>query len=197
MEDIIEHNIEKLEELLLENIEQNNEKLKGLLLAGMTKLNNKIEEIKAQIDVLSNPVQRLDLGNAPIIKNSSDEIDKLAMSLVKAQSEIEIAGKSSNAYNFKYADLAEIVRVSRPALTKNELAVLQPITNYGNIRILETMLLHSSGQWIKSFIYIPEISVQGKTPIQSMGATITYLRRYAYASLVGVVTSKEEDLDKE
>ena len=197
MEDIIEHNIEKLEELLLENIEQNNEKLKGLLLAGMTKLNNKIEEIKATLDVLNNPVQLLDSSNLPIIKNTSDEIDKLAMSLVKAQSEIEIAGKSSSAYNFKYADLAEIVRVSRPALTKNELAVLQPITNYGNIRILETMLLHSSGQWIKSFMHIPEISIQGKTPIQSMGATITYLRRYAYASLVGVVASKEEDLDKE
>ena len=181
----------------LTSFAQNNEKLKGLLLAGMTKLNNKIEEIKAQIDVLSNPVQRLDLGNAPTIKNTSDEIDKLAMSLVKAQSEIEIAGKSSNAYNFKYADLSELVRVSRPALTKNELAVLQPITSHGNIRILETILLHSSGQWIKSFMHIPEISIQGKTPIQSMGATITYLRRYAYASLVGVVASKEEDLDKE
>jgi len=180
-----------------ENIENNNDKLKELLLAGLIKSNNKIEEVKAQVDVLSNPVQRLDLGNAPIIKNSSDEIDKLAMSLVKAQSEIEIAGKSSNAYNFKYADLAEIVRASRPALTKNELAVLQPITSHGNIRILETILLHSSGQWIKSFMHIPEISIQGKTPIQSMGATITYLRRYAYASLVGVVASKEEDLDKE
>ena len=157
------------------------------LLTAMTRLNTKIEDLQSKLN-----------SNQPQQKNHSDNLIDLAIALAKTQSEIEIAGKSAAGYNFKYADLAEIIKASRPYLSKNGLSVLQPIiSNKATDKMyLETILLHASGQWIKSSLEIPEIDIAGKTAVQSFGATVTYLRRYSYASLVGVVAAKEEDLDK-
>ena len=57
--------------------------------------------------------------------------------------------------------------------------------------ILETMLLHSSGQFISSFVNIQTT----KPGDQELGKSITYLRRYTYASLIGVVCNEELDHD--
>ena len=164
---------------------------KDLLLNGMTRLNSKIEKLGEQVDTIKS------IETSP--KYHSDDLIELAIALAKAQSEIEIAGKNSSGYNFKYADLTEIIRASRPSLSKNGLSVLQPIiTNkLNNKTSLETILLHVSGQWVKSSMEIPDIQTGGKTPVQAFGATVSYLRRYCYASLIGVVASKEEDLDSE
>ena len=159
-----------------------------------TVLNEKIVNIESKFEEVSQKIDILSMSND---KNHSDNLMDLALALSKAQADMEVAGKSSNAYNFKYADLAEMVKASRDALTKNELSVLQPIiTNKVNKKnYLVTLLLHSSGQWIKSTIEIENAELKGKSSIQSFGSSVTYYRRYAYASLVGVVAVKEEDLD--
>jgi ERF superfamily len=122
----------------------------------------------------------------------STDLKDLFTSLAKAQAEMQTAGLSAENPYFKtrYADLAAIVKASRPALTKNGLSIIQQIiTHDEGHTYLHTMLCHSSGQWVESRVRI----VPTKADVQSLGSYITYLRRYSIAALCGIVTSDEDD----
>lgn len=123
--------------------------------------------------------------------NRSEQVNELFSALAKAQAEMRPAGKTSDNPFFKsrYADFNEIVKASRPALTKNGLAVLQRIISNEDGSFMETMLGHSSGQFISSEMKINPI----KTDVQSLGSYLTYLKRYSYAAIVGVCVSDEDD----
>lgn len=123
----------------------------------------------------------------------SRDIDQLGIALAKAQGEFNVAYKGSNNpfFKSKYADFESIVTASRAALSKNGLSVIQApfiFTEDGNSYLI-TILLHSSGQWIKSIArHNPP-----KSDVQSLSSYNTYLKRMCYTSLVGVVTSDEDD----
>jgi hypothetical protein len=123
----------------------------------------------------------------------SPNINELAAALAKAQGEMDIAGKDNNNpfFKSKYADFATIVKASRPALSKHGLSVSQPPVMMGDngTGMLVTILLHSSGQYITSSIRINPL----KTDHQSLGSCLTYLKRYAYAAIIGVVADDEDD----
>ena len=124
--------------------------------------------------------------------NQSDCLNELFTALAKAQSDMATAGLNhTNPYfKSKYADFAEIVRASRPSLTKNGLSVIQQILpNDDGQLILHTILGHISGQWIETRVRI----IPAKNDIQSLASYITYMKRYCYASLVGVVAANEDD----
>lgn len=122
----------------------------------------------------------------------SDNIDQLATALAKAQAEFSIAELNQKNPFFKstYADFESIVRASRPSLTKYGLSVVQSVYRMadGNTYLV-SILLHASGQWIKSQAqHNPP-----KTDIQSLSSYNTYLKRMCYSSLVGVVTGDVDD----
>jgi ERF superfamily len=122
----------------------------------------------------------------------STELNELFSALSKAQAEMEVACKdSSNPYfKSKYANLQSIMEASRPSLCKNGLAVTQQIIpNEQGFECLVTVLGHGSGQWISSSM---KINPQ-KSDIQSLGSYITYLRRYSYASIIGVYDGEDTD----
>lgn len=122
----------------------------------------------------------------------SEKLQELFAALAKAQAEMKTAGLNSENPYFKsrYADLSEIVRVSRPALAKNGLSVMQQILpNNDGQNILHTILAHSSGQWIESRMRI----LPAKPDVQSLQSYITYIRRSAYSALIGVVVADEDD----
>lgn len=124
-------------------------------------------------------------------KYESDELNELFGALCKAQGELEIATHNSKNPYFKsnYADLNAVVSASRPFLTKNGLSVIQRVmTDEGKIFLL-TRLCHMSGQWMESKCPI----TPPKNDIQTLGSYITYLKRYNYASVVGVVAAEEDD----
>jgi hypothetical protein len=121
--------------------------------------------------------------NAPA-DNCSESINELAGALAKAQGLITGALKESANpfFKSKYADLAACWDACRKPLSENGLAVIQtPTVDEAYVRV-NTLLAHSSGQWIRS-----ELSVIPKdfTP-QSVGSCVTYLRRYALAAMVGL-----------
>lgn len=125
-------------------------------------------------------------------KEESERLDELFSSLAKAQSDIDIAKTDAinPFYKSRYADLASVVKASRKSLTENNLSVIQRIlTNDDGGMCLYTRLCHASGQWIESKMPIRP----NKNDIQSIGSYITYLKRYNYAAIVGVVTSDEDD----
>jgi hypothetical protein len=127
-------------------------------------------------------------------KHRSEEINELSTALAKAQSEMPTAGLNSENPYFKssYADLSEIVRVSRPSLTKNGLSVTQQIiTDDNGATMIHTVLMHSSGQWIETNMRV----LPPKNDVQALGSYLTYLRRYSYGALVGVVVTDDSDDD--
>lgn len=121
----------------------------------------------------------------------SDQINELAAALAKAQAEIKVAEKdvANNFFHSKYADLPEVVRVSRPALTKNGLAVIQVADTSENGMVLETILVHSSGQWVSSLWPINPT----KQDPQGIMSAVTYARRGAYCAITGTVAGNEDD----
>lgn len=126
------------------------------------------------------------------IPTESPTLGELFTALCKAQSEMEIAKCDHEQLHFKskYADLAAIVKASRGALTKHGLSVIQRVLpNGGEISYLHTRLCHASGEWIESKMPI----APARNDIQSIGGYITYLRRYTYASIVGVIYEDEDD----
>lgn len=115
----------------------------------------------------------------------SDTIGKLGLALSKAQKEITGARKDANNpfFKSKYADLASVQDAIKDALSSNEIAFTQFTENddSGNV-VVETMLIHSSGEWIASKLAMKPV----KPDPQSIGSCITYARRYALAAICGV-----------
>lgn len=118
--------------------------------------------------------------------HKSENIDKLATALSKAQGEIEGAKKGAENpfYKSQYADLHSCWEAIREPLGKNGLSVTQLVGRYEDkcIRV-ETILMHTSGQWISGESSIP----LSKQDAHGAGSAITYARRYSLAGIVGLV----------
>lgn len=124
----------------------------------------------------------------------SPTIGKLAEALSKAQAEIKNAAKDKNNPFFEstYADLASVWDACREPLTKNGLSVTQPLSVDANGKpILNTLLLHVSGEWILS--QVPVIAV--KQDPQAYGSAITYFRRFSLSTIVGVAPAEKPTQD--
>src|SRR6202049_1171461 len=134
---------------------------------------------------------------------SSESIGTIAGALAKAQSELTNPEKSLTATirspfpresdrTFRYASLASGLDIVRKALGKHEIATVQTtaIDEAGLIR-LTTVLAHSSGEWMSSDW--PVCPASETAAPHRMGAALTYARRYALFTLVGI--AGEDDLD--
>lgn len=115
---------------------------------------------------------------------TSDQLNEIAPALAKAQAEIEGAKKSVQNTFFKssYADLADVWDEVREPLTKNGISVVQSSEAFDTGISVTTLLLHSSGQWIKCMT--PPLAPKDRTP-QAVGSCLTYGRRYGLAAAVG------------
>lgn len=122
----------------------------------------------------------------------SSNLNELFSALAKAQSQFQVALNTSDNpfFKSKYANFAEVIAASRPALTNQGLSIIQRVvTMTDGSMILHSILGHASGQYIDSVVRISP----PKTDVQSLGSYITYLKRYSYAALVGVCTDTEDD----
>ncbi len=121
----------------------------------------------------------------------STDIKELATAFSKAQATVEGAAKDSNNPHFrnKYADLGSVWAACRGALTENNLSVVQfPGEMVENRMTMTTMLMHSSGQWLRETLSIP----LSKVDAQGYGSATTYARRYALAAVVGVCPEDDD-----
>lgn len=119
----------------------------------------------------------------------SDSIKELATALAKAQGQLENASKASVNPHFKskYADLAEVINTIRPVFAEHGLSVMQCPSFDAGIVSVETVLMHSSGEFIASTVSAPV----SKQDAQGVGSAITYCRRYALAAVAGI--AQEDD----
>lgn len=121
----------------------------------------------------------------------SENIGDLAGALAKAQGAIKGAakGKENPFYKSSYADLACVMDACRDALSKNSIAVIQSTQYDATDKWVETVLAHSSGQWISSRYPVKPV----KDDPQGLGSAVTYARRYSLMALVGIVAEDEDD----
>jgi hypothetical protein len=117
-------------------------------------------------------------------------IGKLAAALAKAQGEMQSAEKANTNPHFKskYADLASVWAACREPLSRNGLAILQPVSAEGPAVTVTTILAHSSGEWISESL---TMTAQQNTP-QGVGSAITYGRRYGLSSMVGIAPDDDD-----
>lgn len=127
----------------------------------------------------------------------SDSIANLAMALAKAQAEMPVVkfdAKNPFLKN-KYATLGAVIEASRPVLKKHGLAVSQFPYGFENTVGVTTILIHESGEWIEENISLELEVGKGLSNNQSAGVTLTYLRRYAYAAILGITADEDGDGD--
>lgn len=110
--------------------------------------------------------------------------------LINAQNEIKNPPRDTQGYGYKYTDLATLVNELKPVLLKNGLTVVQLLSDSKLI----TKLIHTSGECIESSADIPTLSGGKMNDVQAMGASITYMRRYAISALFFVAS--EDDTDR-
>ena len=121
--------------------------------------------------------------------NKSEQINELATALAKAQLELSNPKKTSSNPFFKsrYADLSEVINVSKYILAENGLSIIQ-LLDYTSAGVkIETIMTHASGQYISSELTIPV----SKQDAQGVGSAATYGRRYAWAAICGL--AQEDD----
>lgn len=126
---------------------------------------------------------------------TSQDIGLLAEALAKAQGGYATAAKDAENPHLrnKFGSLDSLIRATRPALAANGLAVIQSVSlDDGRVAVVTT-LAHASGQWVRSSVSAPTQDQKGVNPLQAVGVVVSYLRRYSYGAMVGVVASDDTD----
>jgi hypothetical protein len=134
---------------------------------------------------------------------SSESVAAIATALAKAQTELSnpekamvgtvYNGRSDSPQNFRYASLSSGLDIVRKALGGQQIAIAQTtnIDRPSGAVNLTTVLMHTSGEWISSDW--PVCALSEVSQPRRMGAALTYARRYALFTMVGI--AGEDDLD--
>ena len=125
----------------------------------------------------------------------TQEQKSLFKSLAAFQQEVPVIHKETKGYGYSYADLPTIFDKINPLLAKHNLGFTQPIM--GNC--VKTIIFHTeTGETIESLTEIPQgVQLKGMNDFQVLGSAITYIRRYALSSILGLVTDKDTDASGE
>ncbi len=125
----------------------------------------------------------------------SESITHLAAALARAQAEMPVAVfDATNPFlKSRYASLGAVIEASRPILAKHKLSLVQfPVSDAAGIGV-ESILTHESGEFIAERIVIALTEEQGKSRVQAAGSTLTYLRRYSWAAILGMYSDEDSD----
>lgn len=130
------------------------------------------------------------------------EIKNITAALIKAKKQFKPVLKNAvnPHYNKKYGNIESYLDATEEALLANGIFVTQVFTNRDGLDFIDTILLHESGESIKSEMHI----IHGTQDPQKLGSLLTYYRRYSYAAILnltaedddGEVSSKDKELPK-
>lgn len=142
-------------------------------------------------------------NDTPITQEPNNASAALMAALAKAQGEfkaieknraVTITTKSGYSYQFRYADLEEILSKTRPALAANGLSMIQTVEHGQQGPLLTCRLMHACGGIITSEVLIPSARDMAADP-KAFGAAITYFRRYMVTAMLGVAADDDLDAD--
>lgn len=115
----------------------------------------------------------------------------LFKALADFQQEVPIIHKGTSGYGYSYADLPDTIEIINPYLAKNKLGFTQ-LVGSANVK---TIIFHwESGESLETTTDIPQgVTLKGMNDFQVLGSAITYIRRYALSSALGLVTDSDPD----
>jgi hypothetical protein len=122
---------------------------------------------------------------------TSEQINEIATALALAQGELAGAKKdvSNPFFKSKYADLASIVEALKACFPKHGLSYVQTIVTTEHGAGVQTLLMHSSGQFIAGDPFCLPVN---KADAQGFGSCVTYARRYDLAAMTGVAPEDDD-----
>lgn len=116
---------------------------------------------------------------------------ELLKALAAFQQEVPVILKDTQGYGYSYADLPAIFAVINPLLKKHGLGFNQIIDG---TRLVTSVFHVESGEAMEGAADIPQgVNLKGMNEFQVLGSAITYMRRYALSSMLGLVTDKDTD----
>lgn len=122
----------------------------------------------------------------------------LFKALASFQQEVPVIFKGTQGFGYSYADLPKILEVINPLLKKHGLGFTQCLKSDESTNYLVTIVFHiESGEILESKCAIPYVALKGMNDYQSFGSGVTYYRRYALSSALGLVTDKDTDASGE
>jgi hypothetical protein len=124
---------------------------------------------------------------------TSETLSELTKSMINLQKELPTIGRDKKGYNYFYVTLDNIIETTKPLLCKNNLLVIQSISEKENGVSIVTRLQHATGEFIEDSFSLPKTELQKGNNVQMLGASITYGKRYALGALFNIAT--EEDTD--
>jgi hypothetical protein len=119
----------------------------------------------------------------------------LLKALAEFQQSVPVIHKGTQGYGYSYANLATIFEIINPILKANKLGFTQ-LVGENNIK---TIIFHyESGEQLETITTIPQgTNLKGMNDFQTLGSAITYIRRYALSSALGLITDKDTDASGE
>jgi len=128
-------------------------------------------------------------------KKQKEVAKSIHRSLAAFQQECPVIHKATKGYGYSYSDLPTIFAVINPLLKKHDLGFTQLIE--GNT--IKTILFHieTEQNFISETAIPQDVSLKGMNQFQVLGSAVTYLRRYALSSMLGIVTDKDTDASGE
>jgi hypothetical protein len=114
---------------------------------------------------------------------------KIYSQLAKFQQSVGTINKDSKGYGYNYASLDNIVAIITPFLKENNLGFTH---TFDGTNIICT-LFNLEGETLTSRLSLPQEALKGMNMSQSIGASITYARRYTLSAILGLVTDEDTD----
>ena len=123
-----------------------------------------------------------------------EKITDLLAELVEVQNELPTMPKSSQAYGYKYTDLDTITQTIKPILHNHGIGYIQSVGGLSmDGMTLTTRIFNKAGQYIEDTAALPAINSTKNNAAQTLGMSITYMRRYALCAMLGITS--DEDVD--
>jgi hypothetical protein len=119
----------------------------------------------------------------------------LLKALAEFQQSVPVIHKGTQGYGYSYANLATIFEIINPILKANKLGFTQLV---GDNNIKTIIFHYESGEQLETITTIPQgTNLKGMNDFQTLGSAITYIRRYALSSALGLITDKDTDASGE
>lgn len=119
--------------------------------------------------------------------------DTLASALVAALTDLSVIEKGRKAnvgsYSYEYADIADVVKLTRPKLAEHGIVALTPVHDHGNGLACTVTLVHTSGETMD----LGPFPFPAGRDAQATGSAVTYHRRYALVSALGLAAGDDDD----
>lgn len=137
---------------------------------------------KAEAIVAAQPMEHSTLASA-LVAALAD------LTIVNTGRKVKVKHKDGGEHSYDYADIADVVKLTRPVLARHGIVALTPVHSHGTGLACTVTLLHSSGERID----LGPFPFPHGHDAQATGSMVTYHRRYALVAALGMAAGDDDD----